>query len=54
MGDENPSKLLQTLDKSIETAGNLARQRVEALRQKHPDLSDAQLLRKATLHSPPR
>lgn len=47
MANENPNKLLQALDKSIEVAGELARQRVEALRQKHPDLSDAQLLRKA-------
>jgi hypothetical protein len=46
VGDEDSNKLLQALDKSIEAAGKLARQRVEALRRKHPDLSDAQLLKK--------
>lgn len=46
MSDDDSNKLLQALDKSIEAAGKLARQRVDALRRKHPDLSDAQLLKK--------
>lgn len=46
MNEPDSNKLLQALDKSIETAGKLARQRVEALRSKHPQLSDEQLLRK--------
>jgi hypothetical protein len=46
MAEADSNKLLQTLDKSIEAAGNVARQRVEGLRRKHPDLSDAQLLKK--------
>jgi hypothetical protein len=45
MGDADASKVLRTLDKSIEAAGKLARQRVADLRLKHPELSDAQLLR---------
>lgn len=46
MGGSDSSKLLQVLDRSIEAAGKLARQRVDALRRKHPELSDAQLLKK--------
>jgi hypothetical protein len=46
VGDQDSNKLLQALDKSIEAAGKLARHRVDALRRKHPDLSDAQLLKK--------
>lgn len=46
MAATDSNKLLQTLDKSIEAAGKVARQRVNAMRSKHPQLSDAQLLRK--------
>jgi hypothetical protein len=46
VSEADSSKLLQALDKSIDAAGKIARQRVEALRRKHPDLSDAQLLKK--------
>lgn len=46
MGEKDPSKLLQLLDTSIEAAGKVARQRVDALRSNNPDLSDAQLLKK--------
>ena len=49
MGADDSSKLLQTLDKAISTAGGLARQRVESLRRNNPHLSDAQLLKKVDL-----
>lgn len=49
MNETLSSKLLQTLDKSIEAAGKLARQRIDSLRRKHPDLSDAQLLKKVDI-----
>lgn len=46
MDEKDPSKLLQLLDSSIETAGKLARKRVDALRRNNPGLSDTQLLKK--------
>ena len=46
MGEADSHKLLRSLDKAIEVAGKLARQRVDGLRSKSPHLSDAQLLKK--------
>jgi hypothetical protein len=43
---KDPNKLLRVLDNSIEAAGKLARDRVQALRRSNPHLSDAQLLKK--------
>ncbi len=43
---DDPGKILRALDTAIESAGKIARHRVESLRLSNPNLSDAQLRNK--------